>query len=117
MTVDDGYGDKRTINQELESIEYRHGMLEAEMTPANRPVRTRRGAEIRKAIIEEDILNLGGVYGDKHVGDPPEYDYLRIELPDSVVEIESFNRGSTLFVTGDDRVKHIHRVPCKLEAR
>jgi len=50
--------------QNLELIEYRRGMLEAVMTPDDLPVRTWRGAtipaEIRKAVNEEDILNLGG---------------------------------------------------------
>jgi hypothetical protein len=107
--------------QDLEQIEYRQGMLEAGMEPDNLPVRTWRGAkilpEIRKAINEEDILNLGGVYGDKDAGDPVEYDHLKLVLTDDVVEIEVFNRGITLFMTDDEKVRRIHRVLCKLSKK
>jgi hypothetical protein len=105
--------------QDLEQIEYRRGMLEAGMGPGDLPVKTWRGAEIsvdvRQSINAEDILNLGGVYGNKHAGDPIEYDQIRLVLTDDVVEIEVFNRGITLFMTDDEKVKRIHRVLCKLD--
>ncbi|MFW6107030.1 MAG: hypothetical protein ACOC8H_02625 [bacterium] len=105
--------------QDLEQIEYRCGMLKAGMRPEDLPVKTWRGpkipAEIRKSINAEDLLNLGGVYGDKNAGDPVEYDHLRLILTDDVVEIEFFNRGITLFMTDDEKVKRIHRVLCKLD--
>lgn len=107
--------------QDLEQIEYRRGMLESGMKPSDLPVKIWRGAEIpievRKSVDEEDILNLGGVYGDKDAGDPVEYDHLRLVLTDDAVEIEVFNRGITLFTTDDEKVKRIHRVLCKLDAR
>jgi hypothetical protein len=71
----------------------------------------------RKSINKEDILNLGGVYGDKDAGDPTEYDHLRLVLTDDVVEIKVFNRGITLLFTDDEKVKRIHRVLCKLDDR
>jgi len=105
--------------QNLEQVEYRWGMLEAGMRPEDLPVKTWRGAkipaEVRKSINTEDLLNLGGVYGDKDAGDPIEYDHLRLTLTDDVVEIEFFNRGITLFMTDDEKVKRIHRVLCKLD--
>jgi len=107
--------------QDLEQIEYRHGMLDAGTKVNDLPVRTWRGAkipaEVQKSINEEDILNLGGVYGDKEAGDPIEYDHLRLVLTADVVEIEVFNRGITLFMTNDEKVKRIHRVLCKLDDR
>jgi hypothetical protein len=107
--------------QDLEQIEYRRGMLESGMKPGDLPVKTWRGAkipaEVRKSINEEDLLNLGGVYGDKDAGDSIEYDHLRLALTDDVVEIEVFNRGITLLFTDDDKVKRIHRVLCKLDDR
>jgi hypothetical protein len=107
--------------QDLERIDYRRGMLEAGMKVDDLPVRTWRGAKIpaeaRKSINDEDILNLGGVYGDKDAGDPIEYDHLRLVLKDDVVEIEVFNRGITLLFTNDEKVKRIHRVLCKLDDR
>lgn len=107
--------------QDLEQIEYRRGMIESGMKPNDLPVKTWRGAkipaEVRKSINEEDILNLGGTYGDKDAGDPIEYDHLRLVLTDDVVEIEVLNRGITLFTTDDEKVKRIHRVLCKLDDR
>jgi hypothetical protein len=105
--------------QDIEVIEYRRGMIEAGMKPSDLPVKVWRGAEIsagiRTAINEENILNLGGVYGDKNAGEPVEYDHLKITLTDDVVEIKFFNRGITLFMTDNDDVRRIHRVMCKLD--
>ncbi len=104
--------------QDLEQIEYRKGMLEKGVKPESLPVKVLRGAkisgEIRKAVNENDILNLGGVYGDKNAGDPVEYDQLRLILTDDTVEITVFNRGITLLTSDDERVRRIHRVLCKL---
>ncbi len=105
--------------QDLEQIEYRKGMLEKGMKPADLPVKDWRGARIpaeeRKVVNEEDLLNLGGVYGDKNVDNPVEYDHLKLVLTDDNVEITVFNRGITLFMTDDERVRSIHRVLCKLD--
>jgi len=105
--------------QDLEQIEYRKGMLENGTKPDGLPVKVWRGArispEIRKAINEEDILNLGGVYGDESAGNPVEYDHLRLVLTDDTVEITVFNRGIMLFTSDDERVRRIHRVLSKLE--
>ena len=105
--------------QDLEQIEYRKGMLEEGMKPDDLPVKVWRGAKItadvKKAINEENLLNLGGVFGDKNAGDPVEYDHLKLVLTDDTVEIAVFNRGITLFMSDDERVRRIHRVLCKLD--
>lgn len=105
--------------QDLEQIEYRQGMLENGMKPKDLPVKIWRGAEIsaavRAAINAENLLNLGGVYGDKKAGDPMEYDNLKLVLTEDAVEITVFNRGITLFISDDERVRRIHRVLCKLD--
>ncbi len=105
--------------QDLEQIEYRKGMREKGMKPDGLPVKVWRGAkipaEIRKAINEEDILNLGGDYGDENAGDPVEHDHLRLVLTDDTVEITIFNRGIMLFTSDDERVRRVHRVLCNLE--
>jgi hypothetical protein len=94
-------------------------MLEKGMQPENLPVRIWCGAKIpadvRKAVNEENLLNLGGVYGDKRVGDPVEYDQLKLVLTNDTVEITVFNRGIMLFMSDDERVRRIHRVLCKLD--
>ncbi len=103
----------------LERIEYRKGLLEKGMKADGLPVKVWRGTEIpedvREAINEENLLNLGGVYGDKNAGDPVEYDHLKLVLNDDTVEITVFNRGITLLMSDDERVRHIHRVLCKLD--
>jgi len=102
----------------MKQIEYRRGMLEAGMTPENLPVKTWSGAQIssdmRAAINNENLLNLGGVHGIKGAGDPTEYEHLKLVLTDDTVEIEVFNRGITLCTTDDEKIKRIHRVLCKL---
>jgi len=105
--------------QDLEQIEYRRGMLEKGMKQEDLPVKVWRGskipADVRAAINAEDLLNLGGVYGDKKAGDPMEYDNLKLVLTDDTVEITVFNREMTLFMSDDERVRRIHRVLCKLD--
>jgi hypothetical protein len=68
-----------------------------------------------KAGNEENLLNLGGVYGDKNAGDPLEYDHLKLVLTDDAVEITVFNRGITLLTSDDERVRRIYRVLCKVD--
>jgi len=105
--------------QNLEQIEHRRGTLKKGMVAEDLPVNVWCGAEIptyvQKAVAEEGLLNLGGVYGDENVGDPIEYDHLKLDLTDDVVEIEVFNRGITLIFSNDERVRRIHRVLCKLD--
>jgi hypothetical protein len=83
--------------QDLEQIEYRQGMLEKGMKPENLLARSWCGSEIpvevRKAIESENLLNLGGTYGNKNAGDPLEYDNLKLVMTDATVEITVFNRG------------------------
>ena len=104
---------------DLKQIEYRRGILEKGMRPEDPAVKVWRGskmpADVRAAINTENLLNLGGVYGDKKAGDPMEYDNLKLVLSDDTVEITVFNRGITLFVSDDERVRRIHRVLCKLD--
>jgi len=105
--------------QNIEKIEYRHGLLEKKKQPTDLPMKVWRGsqinAEILKSFHNEDILNLGGTYGDRDIGNPPEYDYLRIILTDDEVEIEFFNRGISLLTTDNQKYRRIHRVLCVLD--
>jgi hypothetical protein len=105
--------------QDLEQIEYRQGMLEKGMKPEDLSVKVWRGskipADVYAAVNTENLLNLGGVYGDKKSGDPVEYDNLKLVLTDDTVEITVFNRGIALFMSDDERIRRIHRVLCKLD--
>ncbi len=93
-------------------------MLKSGMKSSDLPIKVWRGAKIprdvRRAINKENLLNLGGVYGDRNVGIPVEYDHLKIILTDDIVGIKFFNRGITLFVTDDEKAKSIHRLLCRL---
>ena len=105
---------------DLEQIEYRSGILEKAMKPDSLPNKVLRGAKIvahvRAAIDVENLLNLGGVYGDKAAGDPVENDHIKLCLTDDTVEITVFNRGIALLMSDDERIRRIHRVLCKLDA-
>ena len=68
---------------------------------------------MRKAVIHEDLLSLGGAYGDRAPREPIEYDHLRIILMDGAVDIEVFNRR-LLLSSRDQKFMRIHRVLCKL---
>ena len=48
--------------------------------------------------------------GDERIGDPVEYDNLKLVLTDSTVEITVFNRGITLLMSDDEQVRRIHRI-------
>ena len=63
------------------------------------------------------ILNLGGLPGDKDVGDPVEYEHLWLVQVSDVIEMKVFNRGIALLVADDEKMKRIHRVPCKVDER
>jgi len=109
------------VPPDMQHIEYRRGMLKGNMRPEDLPARVWHAEEIpedaKEAIDQEDLLNLGGSYGDKDVGSPVEYDHLKLVLVNNTVEITVFNRGITLFTTDDERVRRIHRVVCKLDRK
>ena len=105
---------KRTQN--IERIEYRSGWLRKGMALDSLAVQKWQGSgippAIRRAIIHEHLLNLGGSYGDR-TADPVEYDHLRIILTNNIVDIEVFNRR-TLLANDEPDFKRIDRVLCKL---
>lgn len=108
------------MTRRIERIEYRRGMLETGAKADDLPVTAWQGPEIpedvRSAIQEEGVLDLGGVFGDRDAGDPIEYDQLRLILANAaVVEIEFFNWGIALFLTDDEKHRRIHRVLCQLD--
>lgn len=107
------------MTRRVERIEYRRGMLKTGAKAEDLPIRAWQDRaipeDVRRAIQEEGVLDLGGVYGDRDLGDPIEYDQLRLVTEDGVVEIEFFNRGITLFMTDDEVFRRIHRVLCKLD--
>ena len=103
--------------QTIKSIEYRSGYLRPDMEPDSLAIQRWSGTEIppevRKAIIREDILGLGGTYGQRIAAKPVEYDQLRIILTGGTVDIQVFGRLG-LVSANDARFQRIHRVLCKL---
>lgn len=108
------------MSENLKQIEYRTGILEKGMEADELPVRVwsadRIPEELKEAIHQEHLLDLGGVYGNRELGDPVEYDNLKLVLTDRTVEITVFNRGIILLLSDDERVRRVHRVLCKLDA-
>jgi len=104
--------------QILEQIDYRYGLIGMNLKERDLPVKSWRGyripSRVRKAIIENDLLNLGGVYGDKNAGSPAEFDNLKLILTDDTVEITVWNRGILLATSDDERIQRIHEVLMKL---
>jgi len=103
--------------QDIEQIEYRSGPLAAGAKPASLAAMVWRGGEIpsdvRKAIVSEDLLDLGGTYGERVAGRPVEYDHLRIVLAKRAIDIEVYDRLG-LLADGDAKFMRVHRMLCKL---
>ena len=104
--------------RDIDRIEYRSGVLLEGMKPGDLAVQTWQGAnvpsDVGKAIFQEDLLELGGTYGDRAAVGPVEYDHLRIVLKDDTVDIEVFDR-QMLLSTHDEELHRIHRVLCRLD--
>jgi len=62
------------------------------------------------ALLDHHHLDLGGTYGD-----PIQYDELRIEHDQGVVEIVVCNRAMLLFRIDSEAVRRIHQVCCRLD--
>jgi len=67
------------------------------------------------ALLDGHLLDLGGSYGDPEAGDPVQYDELRIEHGQGVVEIVVYNRAILLFSTDSEAVRRIHQVCGRLD--
>ena len=70
--------------------------------------------KIIRSIHENDLLSAAGTYGEERLGDPVQYDYLKIEHEGGTVEITVYNRAIMLFTTDDEIYKHIHRLCCRI---
>jgi hypothetical protein len=105
------------IQENIKGIEYRSGFLREGLTTEDLPMQkwseSEMPSDVRKAIIREDLLSLGGVYGEKASAEPTEYDHLGIILDDGRVDIEVFGRLQ-LVSSHDSEFMRIHRVLCKL---
>jgi len=67
------------------------------------------------ALLDQHLLDLVGTYGEPNLGDPIQYDELRIEHDEGEVEIVLYNRAILLFTTDSEAVRRIHQVCCRLD--
>ena len=95
-------------------IRYQWGLIDDVAQATDIPVRIMVApeipAEVLTAIEREDLLRLGGVYGDPSWGEPIECDILRIEHSGGCTEIRVFNRSIHLFHADSEVIRRIHRV-------
>ena len=104
---------------EILEIIYRYGMIRGNVEigrlPGKKWTQPEIPAEITGAIRDNAILKLPGIHGDAAAGDPVEYDYLKITLPEKVVEIVVFNRGIGIMHTASEEAVRLHRALCILK--
>ena len=95
-------------------ILYQWGLVDNAAQARNIPARVMIApdipAEVLTAIEREDLLRLGGVYGDPSWGEPIECDILRVEHAGGCTEIQVFNRSIQLFHADSEVIRRIHRV-------
>ncbi|MBW1989633.1 MAG: hypothetical protein JRI97_08810 [Deltaproteobacteria bacterium] len=105
----------------LQSIQYISGMLKGGKKPGDLPVREWKGEEIsaqaREAARREGLLELGGVYGDERLGDPVQYEHLKVVSGGGTVEVTIFNRAICMLLGDDEHLGRIHRFLGKLPPR
>ncbi len=105
----------------IHRVVYRHGFLEdpGDLSPLQTVELSgeRLPEEIVRSIHENGLLSLGGVHGYPDVGEPIQFDEIRIDYEGGQVEIGVFNRAIMLFKTNDELYVRVHRVCCKIEPR
>ena len=73
--------------------------------------------DVLVAILDNGLLNAGGVYGDPRVGEPIQYDELVFEHAERKTSIRVFNCAIGIFRTKDEIYVRVHRVCAKIEQR
>ena len=105
---------------QIQKVTYRRGMLEdpkEERSGLKETILSRDSLtpKIVQSIHDNDLLSGAGIYGEKGVGDPVQYDYLKIEYEGGTVEITVYNRAIMLFMTDDEIYRRIHRLCCRID--
>lgn len=103
----------------IKNIRYRGGMLSGTADPSLLSWREWGEALLTPAICglieQEELLDLGGVYGDPSWGDPVQYDELVITPVDGAgVRIICNNRALGLLFASTPALRAIHRAVEKL---
>lgn len=103
----------------IDRVVYRHGFLEdpGDLTPLRAVELSgeRLTEEVVRSIHENGLLSLDGTHGDPDVGEPIQYDEIRIEHDRGTAVVTVFNRAIMLFKTDDPLFVRIHRACGKIE--
>ena len=102
----------------IERVVYRSGFVKRVREAASLPAITFEATDLPEdvvALVDAHLLDLGGTYGDPSVGDPIQYDELRIEHDQGAVEIIVYNRAILLFTADSEAVRRIHQVCRRLD--
>jgi hypothetical protein len=65
--------------------------------------------QLLRSFQKERIADLKGVFGDPSAGDPPEVDYLLVEIGSEAIETIVYNRGIALFAGNDEKILRLYR--------
>ena len=105
----------------IRRLTYQEGMLERLRDAESLPSIVLEGESISQDVIDSvfdnDLLALGGEYGNPDVGEPIQYDRLLIETDRDAVDIKVYNRVIMMIHTDEDVFARIHRVCCKVDPR
>lgn len=108
------------MQQNIERIEYRGGLLKNGIKTDDLPLKVWRGSEIPddilKQISRDGILDYGGTYGNREAGDPMQYDSLTIFLEGDTVKIEFFNRVIAILGSNDEKLRRIFHIMSVLDS-
>jgi hypothetical protein len=101
------------MEDRIERVEYRGGMLEQGMAPSDLPTYSWDWADLpahsQEQILKDRAWELAGCYGDPAAGEPIEYHYLKLARACDEAEIEFFNLAITMFFTDDEDLQRIFR--------
>jgi hypothetical protein len=104
---------------DVRRVTYRSGMLDETMETSDLTTIVLETEELTReilvSILDNGILELGGVYGDLKVGTPIQYDELVFEHGRGKTVVRIFNRAIMLFRSRDDVYVRVHRVCSMIE--
>lgn len=106
----------------IHRLRYFHGLFpdETDVGPAGARLAVDwRDSEIPRSVLDafesENVVELGGVHGDPHAGDPLEVDDLHLEHDcGPSLEIRVLNRAIAFFTEGAPEVVRLHRFFSKI---
>lgn len=109
----------RPVLPEIHRVTYRTGMLDETTDTSDLRTIVLEGATLSRdvliAILDNGLLNAGGVYGDPQVGWPIQYDELVFKHVEGKTSIRVFNCAIGIVATNDEIYVRVHRVCATIE--